>query len=105
VNERTARALVYARSEGACERCGHFPGMSWHHRKNKGQGGLWAPSNGLHLCGDGARMCHGWITGHPKASRDLGWAVSAYADPLVTPVLLAAHGWVLLDDAGGITAC
>jgi len=29
--------------------------------------------------------------------------VSRYADPLLTPVLHAAHGWVLLDDDGGFT--
>ena len=32
-----------------------------------------------------------------------GIKVSRYADPLLTPVLLAVHGWVLLDDDGGFT--
>lgn len=99
VNEKTARALVYARSGGTCERCGAAPAAEWDHRKNRSQGGLWLPSNGLHLC----RNCHAWKTSNPLRATRHGWAVKSWQNPVEVPVRLAAHGLVLLDDLGGFT--
>lgn len=101
--ERNARAVVYARSGGRCELCGR-PAESWSHRRAAGQGGKWAPSNGLHLCGDGVRGCHGWLEAHPIDADLMGWRiVHRDPDPALTPVRLPEFGWCLLDDNGGIT--
>lgn len=98
--EREARRIVYARSGGLCELCGHRA-ESWSHRRASGQGGEWAASNGLHLCGDGVRGCHGWLEAHPLWADAGGWRlVHRDPDPAVTPVWLPG-GWVLLADDGG----
>lgn len=98
--EVEARRLVAQRSGGVCEVCGNATATNFHHRKGKGQGGAWAPSNGLHLCGSGSTGCHGHVTTHPQVSREQGWSVPSYLDPLRTPVWLARHGWAFLDDHG-----
>lgn len=103
MNQQTARALVYVRSNGICEVCGQARGTNWHHRKNQGQGGTWDPRNGLHVCGTGTTGCHGHITGHPAASRERGWSVPSWSDPADTPVWLAGHGFVYLTADGGTT--
>lgn len=100
MNERKARAIVAERSDGICELCSRTRATNWHHRKGKGHGGLWAPSNGLHLCGSGTTGCHGHVTTHPRVSREQGWVVPSWADPVETPVWVARHGWVFLDDHG-----
>lgn len=69
--------------------------------QNRSQGGTWAPSNGLHLCGSGTTGCHGWITDHPLLAVQHGLAVRSWQTPADVPVRLAAHGLVLLDDKGG----
>lgn len=97
--ERNARRVVYARSEGACEICGE-PASEWHHRKNRSQGGTWTASNGLHLCS----RCHRYVTEHPAVSYPCGWAVRRAGKPADMPVLTRRHGWVLLNDEGGWTA-
>jgi hypothetical protein len=100
--EQRARKLVAERSGGMCEKCGCSPAHGWHHRKNRSQGGPWCPSNGLHLCGDGTRLCHGWVTHYPlKAHDEGGWVVWSFEDPAEVPVLHAIHGWVRLTDDGG----
>lgn len=101
------RRLVYARSGGLCEV--RIPGvclgrgMSWHHRKNRSQGGTWAPSNGLHTCGDGTTGCHGALTntnGRAEEFRAAGWIVPSYQDPTTVPVLIPGLFFVLLSDDG-----
>lgn len=71
-SEQAGRAYVYARSQGRCEVCGIHGAHTFHHRLKKGQGGTWAPSNGLHVCGDGTRFCHGWIEANPAHAMLLG---------------------------------
>lgn len=101
--ESLSREIVYARSGGDCEV--RIEGVclgratNWHHRKNKSQGGLWRPSNGLHLCGSGTTGCHGWITHEPKLSYVKGWAVRGCDDPRAVAVLVGRR-FVFLTDGG-----
>jgi len=110
-DERRARALVKRRDGGLCVKCRRvhpLHGVNWDHRKNKGQGGLWAASNGQLLCGSGTTGCHGWKTQNPAQAAAEGWAVPAWADPLTYPArrwLPSGLGtvrlaWVLLRDDG-----
>lgn len=74
--EARGRAAVYERSQGRCEVASSVcrgRGESWSHIRSRGQGGTWAPDNGLHACGDGTTGCHGWIEAHPEQARTYGW--------------------------------
>jgi hypothetical protein len=102
VNEKKARELLAARSNGICELCSAARATNAHHRKNASQGGQWTPSNLLHLCGSGSTGCHGHVTTHPQVSREQGWSVPSRLDPAETPVWVAWRGWVFLDDTGSI---
>jgi len=97
VNEREARKLVYARSGGVCEACGSERATEWHHRKNRSQGGLWTPSNGLHL----GVACHRRITVNPRDAADEGYTVWSWQDHREVPVSRGGV-MVLLDDIGGL---
>lgn len=57
----------------------------------------------MNLRSEGTTGCHGDVTARPAWARDHGWSVPSWGDPATTPVLLAAHGWVLLSDDGSIT--
>ncbi|OQO89904.1 hypothetical protein B1813_18865 [Saccharomonospora piscinae] len=101
MKEKQARRIVRERSGDVCEV--QLPGCQgrareWHHRRNRSQGGPWAPSNGLHLC----HPCHRWITEHPAESYDEGWMVPSWDDWEVIPVK-TWHGYVLLGDDGELT--
>ena len=101
--ESRSREIVYARSGGDCEArivgvC-QGRGTNWHHRKNRSQGGLWRPSNGLHLCGSGTTGCHGWISHEPEKSFRKGWAVRSRFDPRDVAVCIGGR-YVFLTDAG-----
>jgi hypothetical protein len=61
-----------------------------------------APSNLITLCGSGTTGCHGWVEDHPREAKAMGWSVSRYANPAITPVSSWAHGWVLLLTSGDI---
>ncbi len=98
--EAQARRLVAERSGGICEICSAARATDWHHRKNRSQGGGWHAANGLHLC----RPCHRTVTDTQEDFYELGWLVKSWQDSLNTPVSLAAHGFVLLDDEGSWTA-
>ncbi len=98
--ERNARKVVKARSEGRCERCQTAPGQSMHHRRKAGR--VWSPENLLHLCGDGTRGCHGWIEANPLKAQQQGWWVLSHKDPAKTPVHLAGRGYVFLNADGGV---
>lgn len=97
--EARARQLVAARSGGQCELDAADPATDMHHRKNRSQGGAWAPSNLLHIC----REHHTWITTHPVLACKQGWAVRRGGDPATVPARLA-QGWALLDDLGRATS-
>lgn len=97
--ERRARRIVGRRSGGWCEVCDRAGATEWHHRKNRSQGGRWCPANGLHVCSE----CHRYITTHPEAARQQGWAVPRESDPATAPVWLGRHGWARLSTAGDIT--
>lgn len=100
--ESLSREIVYARSGGDCEV--RIEGVcqgratNWHHRKNRSQGGLWRPSNGLHLCGSGTTGCHGWITHEPEVSFRKGWAVRMRWEPEDVAAFIAGRFVLLTDD-------
>lgn len=101
MREPQARKLVYARSQGRCEICDAREATNFHHRQSHGR--IWTPQNGLHLCGSGTTGCHGWVTEHPRISRDLGWMVSNFLPttaPGETPALVCGRWCVLLRDGG-----
>lgn len=108
-DEKRAREVVRGRDGGRCVRCRRYGPANWDHRRNKSQGGLWAPSNGQLLCGSGTTGCHGWKTANPREAIAEGWAVPGWADPLVWParrwvdssVGTLTKVWVLYDDRGG----
>jgi hypothetical protein len=95
---RAAKDSVEARSGGLCEACGMRRARDWHHRKNKSQGGLWSPENGLHVC----RPCHRWIGRERLAARARGWAVWRKEDPAEVAVWRRQDAWVWLTPAGGL---
>ena len=95
--EAVGRAAVAARSGGVCETCGNHPGVHWHHRVLRSQGGTWNPANGLWVCA----LSHNWIHDNPSAARKLGWLLDGGDDPQVGPVYLVtpyAAWWRLFTD-------
>ncbi|MFR9773147.1 hypothetical protein [Nocardia sp. SC052] len=100
IGEYRTRPIVTARSGGLCERCG-ARAHSVHHRRNAGQGGPWTPQNCVHLCGDGTRLCHGWITTHPDNAHSEGYALKHGDNPALIPITHWLYGAVRLDDTGG----
>lgn len=109
--ERHARKLLAARSGGTCEGCGRAPATDYAHRVGRAQGGLWCPSNALHLCGGlaaalarpGALSCHAWSHANPTEARSVGWLLRSTDDYLTFPALLPVHGLVLLRPDGTFT--
>lgn len=102
IEERRARRLVRERSNGVCEKCDRACATEFQHRVRRSQGGQWTASCGLHLC----HKCHTWITRHPDQARiQGGWHLRRGDDPLLSPVLLALRGWVLLNDRGAAVPC
>ncbi len=99
--ERNARKVVAARSEGRCEVCGQTRAGNTHHRRKAGR--VWTPSNLLHVCGSGTTGCHGHIEGNPAASIEQGWWVPSHRDPATVPCWLSGRGWCLLSDDGDLT--
>lgn len=87
MNEKKCRQLVAIRSQGLCERCGRR-GDTFHHRKNRSAGGGWSLTNIVHLCGDGTRGCHGWVTTHPKLAGEEGFHIPSWVAPEQVPILL-----------------
>lgn len=105
MNEREARRIVRQRSDGGCE-VRILPvclgrATNFQHRKARGQGGQWAPSNGLDVCGAGnASGCHGYIHQHPTEAYANGWSVESWAEPALRPFLHWNLGMVLPDEHG-----
>lgn len=76
-----AYELVNLRAKGVCEGCGVLPALEVHHRKFRGRGGRDEVVNLIALCGLGNMSgCHG-IAHSGTRGTELGWAVSASADP------------------------
>jgi len=101
------RPIVYARAglgdpnHARCERCGRASPLTMDHLKNRSQGGTWAPSNIVILCGSGTTGCHGWKTEWPDAAHDAHWALKRGEEPGVTPIFHhPSQAWVRLDDDG-----
>lgn len=97
MNEKKARALLYARSNRACEMCDRARATEAHHRKNRSQGGRWSPENLLHLCGS----CHRQVTVNPALACERGWSVRSHQDPAEVPAWVAGRGWTRLTADGG----
>lgn len=102
-NEQKCRAVVNERAAGRCEVCGR-QGESIHHRVKAGQGGQWAPSNTVRLCGDGTRRCHGWLEAHPLHAKALGLWLPPTATPADWPMYVRpamfTRAWWKADDDG-----
>ena len=105
--EARGRTIVAERACGRCELCGATSPLTFAHRRSRGQGGLWAPSNGLRLCGSGTTGCHGWTEHEPVLADAGGWRIVGHdTDPALVPVWLNTvngFGWWLLADEGGYT--
>ena len=112
-DERVAREVVGRRDGGVCVKCRRvhpIGGVSWDHRKNRSQGGLWLPSHGQLLCGTGTTGCHGWRTSRVEEAVAAGYAVPGWprADPrewparrwVNTPRGFVREAWVVYDDEG-----
>ena len=106
-SEERGRAIVKERSGGRCEAAIRNvclgDAASVHHRQKRSHGGTWAPSNLLHVCGDGTIGCHGWIEAHPQRANEGGLWLFAGEDPAETSVYMRwenLKSWYLLDDEG-----
>lgn len=102
-SQKLGRDFVYARSGGLCEiRLAEIctgRASEWHHRLNKGQGGRWDASNGLHLCA----ACHDFVTNRGRAeAKAKGWAVAPGITPPIDVPVLRRGVLVYLDDKGGL---
>lgn len=98
-----ARAAILEVGLGRCVGCGR-PDVTTQHRRARGMGGatnvtLAHPANGVPLCGDGTRGCHGWAEHHPRDAALLGWRLAPGEDPLVAPFWNRTYrGWHRWDE-------
>lgn len=107
IPEKSRNAVMVRSNEGLCEVCG-AQGTNTHHRRPRGLGGSKdpatnLPSNLVRLCGSGITGCHGWIESNRAHAYHLGLLVHLGHDPAAVPVMLRAHGWVLLNNDGSVT--
>lgn len=110
-------AVVIARDEGRCFRCGVVirgeRGRDWsiQHRRGRGTGGTSLPDtnqppNLILLDGSGTTGCHGWVEHNRTAALAAGWAVPRLgkrSNPLLAPVTHHRYGRVWLTADGGWT--
>jgi hypothetical protein len=104
-----ARPIVGRRSGETCEIDGWRPAESLSHRISRSRGGTWAPSNLLHVCGDGTpagRGCHWWLEDRKEWAKQGGWHIRrdprpANEVPLYLRPPMNASGWFLIRDEGG----
>lgn len=100
--ETAGRLAVIERSQGQCEIHRDHRATDWSHRRARGQGGPWSPTNGLHIC----HRAHMWLEAEPTLATLGGWRlVHDEREPGTVPVWLALPwpGWWLLtfeDDVG-----
>lgn len=112
MGEAAGKRITRERSGGWCEIgvvCrtpdgGVAPATNASHRKAKGRGGCWCPTNLLDSCGMGnASGCHRWVhedrDGEASAA---GAVVATNHDPAAVSVVLARWGRSFLDVDGGI---
>lgn len=102
-------AILNASGDRRCAGCGN-PQVTTQHRRARGMGGtrrdeLGQAVNGVPLCGDGVRGCHGWAESLPVVAGLLGWRLSVLEDPLVEPFWTRLLGWRrwVLDDGVPLT--
>lgn len=103
-----ARAAIYEAGMGRCIGCGDSR-LSAQHRSARGKGGtsgaaaalIASPANGVPLCGDGVRGCHGWTEANPEWAELLGWRVLAGMDIAAAPwwTRFGWNRWVQVDGA------
>ena len=84
-----ARLAIYNAGLGRCAGCGRSQ-LTAQHRRARGMGGttrlsIGHPANGVPLCGDGTRGCHGWTERNPHAALWLGWRLAPHQDALGSP--------------------
>lgn len=103
------RALILARDDMQCVRCGasaETTGVNLQHRVARGMGGttdplIASPANGIVLCGSATTGCHGWVETHLTEAALYGWAVPSWANPASVPVLYKhADEWRFLARDG-----
>ena len=104
-NDR-ARAAIYECGGGRCIGCGRTD-LSAQHRRARGKGGtsnlaIGHPANGVPLCGDGVRGCHGWTESNPEWAALLGWRLEPGQEAVGTPfwTRFGWKAWILAEDDG-----
>lgn len=93
------RAAIYEAGGQRCIGCGRT-NITAQHRTARGRGGtsgaaailIARAANGLPLCGDGVRGCHGWTESNPEWAVLLGWRVLSGTDPEHAP-FWTRFGW------------
>lgn len=97
-----ARALVYARCKGYCEKCGRQLPDSWalHHRKLRSRGGKDEVCNFVAL----HHSCHNMATDsvhfNPTDAQNKGLMVASWENPLACPLTLPDGSIVTLTEKG-----
>lgn len=101
-----ARDAISTAGLGRCVGCGRTP-VTMQHRRPRGMGGtsnvsIGHPANGVPLCGDGVRGCHGWAEKHRADARLLGWLLGPRESALGSPWWNRSYrGWVRwIEDEG-----
>jgi hypothetical protein len=92
-----ARAAIIELGHGRCIGCGR-PDVTCQHRRARGMGGtsdvtIGHPANGVPLCGDGVRGCHGWTESRPHDATLLGWRLLPGESALEAPFFDRVYGW------------
>lgn len=101
MKEKPCRQIAKQRSGQRCERCSQYGLTTLHHRKKRGQGGMWDPTNCVMLCGHGTTGCHGWVEHNPNAAEVEGFHVRPWLHPAEVKLLYQGR-WALLTDDGKI---
>lgn len=104
-----ARAAILEVGHGRCIGCGRVD-VTTQHRRARGMGGtsdtaIGHPANGLPLCGDGVRGCHGWAERNPEAAELIGWRLAPGTPALGSPFYDRSYGWrawAEVDDSVGV---
>lgn len=111
---KRVRLLVLTRDDWACQVCGrnlasaYLTGdYSLQHRRARGMGGSRRPdtngaANLITVCGSATTGDHQRIESQPQWAADYGYRIRQNQTPSEIPVFTYSHGWVLLDDQGGM---